>query len=150
MAESKRKKAKKAMTLKGKDKELVKACFTRAYEMEQEGSPVANGGKGRGRKPHWTRKTLISEMTGNYGEWIIEKYREPLRQELSRIITAGQSGIYLDQAKIVKKHGEEYASVFDVSGAGSYVTYFLGITDDMSSNLKWNRSDVSTCNNVHG
>lgn len=153
MAKNNRKKTKLSkkpevtLTLKGADKELVKACFARAYEMEQEGLPVANGCKGRGRKPHWTRKNLISEMTGNYGDWIIEKYREPLRQELARIISAGQSGIYLDQAKMVKKYGERYSSVFDVSGAGSYVTYFLGITDAMSSKLKWNKSDVSGCSN---
>ncbi len=142
MAKNKRNKAKETcmpeetITLKGRDKALVKACFARAYEMEQQGSPVANGGKGRGRKPHWTRKKLISEMTSNYGEWIIERYRKPLSEELIRIISAGQSGMYLDQAKMIKKYGKDYTSVFDVSNSGGYVTYFLGIADTQYCNVK--------------
>lgn len=142
MAENKRKKHKETekleskMTLRGKDKKLVKACFARAYELEREGSPTANGLKSSGRRPHWTKKTLMNELNSAYGEWIIERYREPLKRELSKIIEAGQSGMYLDQAKMVKKYGQKYSSVFDVSGSGSYVTYLLGITDTQYSNVK--------------
>ncbi len=142
MTENKRKKTKELVkpkeivNLRGKDKELVKACFTRAYELEREGSPTANGFKGSGRKPHWTKKTLMNELNSAYGEWIIEKYRAPLKRELIKIIEDGQSGIYLEQAKMVKKYGQKYSSVFDVSGSGSYVTYFLGITDTQYSNAK--------------
>ncbi len=123
-------------TLKGKDKELVKACFERAYELEREGSKAANGFKRSGRKPHWTKKTLMNELNSAYGEWIIDKYRQPLKRELSKIIAAGQSGMYLDQAKMIKKYGKDYSSVFDLSGSESYVTYILGITDTQYSNVK--------------
>lgn len=142
MAENKRKKNKDKlnpevkMTLRGKDKKLVKACFARAYELELEGSPTANGFKSSGRRPHWTKKTLMNELNSAYGEWIIEKYRAPLRRELIKIIEDGQSGIYLEQAKMVKKYGQKYSSVFDVSGSRSYVTYFLGITDTQYSKVK--------------
>lgn len=142
MANKKRKKAKETwrseetITLKGKDKALVKACFARAYEMGRIESLIANGGQGIGRKPHWSRKTLISEMSGSTGEWIIEKYRDPLIRELTKIISEGQSGMYLDQAKMVKKYGKEYLSVFDVSSSGSYVTYVLGITETQYCNVK--------------
>lgn len=142
MAENNRKKAKETkkqtegMILRGKDKKLVKECFARAYELELDGSPTANGLKSSGRKPHWTKKTLMNELNSAYGEWIIEKYRAPLKRELCKIIEKGQSGIYLEQAKMVKKYGKKYSSVFDVSGAGSYVTYFLGITDTQYSDVK--------------
>ena len=124
------------MTLKGTDKRLVKACFEAAYALEREGLSTVNGFKSRGRKPHWTKKTLMNELNSAYGEWIIEKYRAPLKRELSKIIENGLSGMYLDQAKMVKKYGKKYSSAFDVSGSGSYVTYFLGITDTQYSNVK--------------
>ena len=88
------------MTLKGTDKRLVKACFEAAYALEREGLPTVNGFKSSGRKPHWTKKTLMNELNSAYGEWIVEKYREPLKRELSKIIDNGHSGMYLDQAKM--------------------------------------------------
>ncbi len=142
MAKNKRKKTKEIidpkvnMTLRGTDKKLVKACFERAYELQREISPTANNFKSSGRKPHWTKKTLMHELNSAYGEWIIEKYREPLKRELSKIIENGQSGMYLDQDKMAKKYGKMYSSAFDVSESGSYVTYFLGITDTQYSNVK--------------
>ncbi len=142
MSENKRKRTKEMLkpegiiTLRGKDKELVKVCFESAYKLEREGSPTASGFKGSGRRPHWTKKTLVNELNSAYGEWIIEKYRAPLRRELIKIIEDGKSGMYLDQAKMVKKYGKEYSSVFDVSSSGSYVTYVLGITETQYCNVK--------------
>ena len=141
MANNKRKKTKEeykpetVMKLHGKDLKLVKACFEGAYEMDQETTAV-NGAKRRGRKPHWTRKNLISEMNSQCGVLLSDKYSEQLKRELRRIIDAGQSAIYLDQAKMINKYGKNYSSIFDVSRSGSYVTYFLGITDTQYCNVK--------------
>lgn len=81
--------------LSAKDRRLIKMCYKKAYE---------EYGKGYD-KPTWTRSVVKTIYAGENNEFLPDDIMGDVNKGLHVIIESGNSALYLDQAKLIKKHG---------------------------------------------
>ena len=83
--------------LRTKDRRLIKLCYKKAYEVYGKEYD----------KPHWTRSLVEKTYKGKDNDFLPKDVMENVNRGLREIIGNGDSALYLDQAKLIKKHGQD-------------------------------------------
>lgn len=81
--------------LRAKDRRLIKLCYKKAYKVYGKDYD----------KPCWTRSFVKKAYDGKDNEFLPNDVLDDVNKGLHEIIDNGYAALYLDQAKLIEKHG---------------------------------------------